>query len=60
MQEITKYILRKAVAAGICHDWTLKIAKATSKNDLLKLFVKGIDFCIEKDFPSNSDLTESM
>ena len=56
MQEINKYILTKAVAASICHDWTLKILNAKSRNDLLRLYVKGVDFCIGNDFPSNSDL----
>lgn len=56
MQNINKYILEKAKEAGICEPWAEMVAGTSNIDDLLKMYVKGIDFCIEKNFPSNEDL----
>lgn len=54
--ELNKYILEKAKLAGICKPWAEQIATATSVDELMEMYVKGIDFCLEKDFPSSPDL----
>jgi hypothetical protein len=56
--EINQYILEKALDSGICREWGLIIQKTRSVDELLKMYVKGIDFCLKNDFPSNSDLQE--
>lgn len=57
MQGLSKYILEKAKEAGICKEWAGLIAGTDSVDGLLQMYVKGIDFCLSKDFPSNADLT---
>ncbi len=56
MNELSQYILNKAIEADICQEWAVKIARATSRGQLLQLYVKGIDFCLSKNFPANEDL----
>ncbi|WP_183560691.1 hypothetical protein [Mucilaginibacter sp. SP1R1] len=56
MQQINKYILKKAMEAGICEPWADMITDTESVDGLLKMYVKGIDFCLAKNFPSNADL----
>jgi len=56
MQELNKHILEKALEAGICLDWAKKISDSAGRDELLTMYVKGIDFCLEKEFPSNEDL----
>jgi hypothetical protein len=54
--EINKYILHKALLAGICKEWAVQISQACDVQDLLKMYVAGIDFCLKNNFPSNTDL----
>lgn len=42
----------EAKAAGICDEWYHYIRRATSKESLIALFNKGLDFCINNRFPS--------
>lgn len=54
--ELNDYILKMAIASGICEPWAEKITEAIGVDDLLKMYLKGIDFCLDKDFPSRYDL----
>lgn len=56
MDRINKYILEKAKEAGICEEWAGLIPSVGGVDGLLAMYVKGIDFCLEKNFPSNEDL----
>jgi hypothetical protein len=56
MKNINQYILEKAMAAGICEPGALEIATAGSVDELLAYYRRGIDFCLEHNFPSNEDL----
>lgn len=55
--DINKYILEKAMAnEKLCQPGAAGISSARSINDLLKMYVKDIDYCLSNDFPSNEDL----
>ncbi len=56
MNQLNKTVLEKACESGICHQWATKIANASGVDELLQMYVDGIDFCLAKDFPSNTDL----
>ena len=51
--EIGKELAKQAKIKGICEDWykDLKVTNDTGK--LLTMYVKGIDFCLSKDWPDN-------
>jgi len=54
--ELNEYILNKARESGICEPWADRISGAGNVEELLKMYVAGIDFCLEHNFPSNEDL----
>ena len=56
MEELRKYILAKAIQNNICKPWAEKITLAASPDDLLQMYVDGIDFCLSNNYPSNDDL----
>lgn len=58
--QLNQYILDRAKANGICTDWASLIENAGSKAELMDMYVKGIDFCLEHNFPTNADLLEQM
>ena len=50
---LRKRLAAEAEKAGICDEWRRKILKAPSREYLLQLFIKGLDFAILNDFPSD-------
>jgi len=52
LKELKKRLAAEAKAKGICREWYEFILNAPSKERLLTLFVKGLDFCVENDYPS--------
>jgi hypothetical protein len=56
MRTINNYILKKAKEAGICQEWADMIPHVDSVDGFLAMYKRGIDFCLEKNFPSNDDL----
>lgn len=53
LQQLRKELAAEAKAAGICKEWLEKIKTAPSREYLITLFVKGLDFATLHDFPSN-------
>lgn len=51
-------IALEAKRCGICREWYGKILNASGIEDLLKLYVDGIDFCLSNEFPGNGILKE--
>lgn len=42
----------EAVKLGLCSQWTEEWADGTSKDEMVDKFVRGLDFCIEHNWPS--------
>ena len=42
----------EAVKLGLCKQWTEEWTEGTSKDEMVEKFVRGLDFCIEHDWPS--------
>ena len=53
LKQLRKELAAEAQAAGICQEWFKKIQNAPSREYLLQLFIKGLDFATLHDFPSN-------
>ena len=49
-QQLKKRLAEEAKANGICEEWYNHILNAPSKERLLTLFVKGLDFCLKNEF----------
>lgn len=53
-QKLKKALAKEAKAAGICEAWHEKILNANSRDYLLELFIRGVDFATLNDFPSDA------
>lgn len=50
--ELAERLRADGTAKGLCHDYQTKLSACTSVSELVGLFIKGIDFCINQDFPT--------
>ncbi len=46
------------IAKGLCLQWQRKLHAGLSVEELAKLYIKGIDFCISEDYPTLDFLRE--
>lgn len=53
MENLSETLKQQAVSLGLCHKWTEAWADNSDQQELIDKFVKGIDFCLERDWPSN-------
>lgn len=50
---IGKELANLAKKKGICKEWYNSMKGLDDKDSLIEMYVKGIDFCLANDFPSN-------
>lgn len=51
---IAKELAKEAKKKGICKEWHGELKKlGDNKRAMLQMYIKGIDFCLMNDFPSN-------
>lgn len=43
---------------GICQEWFNQMKTLDNKEKLLEMYVRGIDFCLSNDFPTNDYIRE--
>lgn len=48
IQELKK----DGIVKGLCRQWQIKLKDGLNVEDLSKLFIQGIDFCISENFPT--------
>jgi hypothetical protein len=53
MEHLGKELARQAKEKGICEDWYKDLLKTNDTPKLLGMYLKGIDFCLSNDYPSN-------
>lgn len=46
----------EAVSLGLCAQWTAEWKDNSSKDEMVEKFVRGIDFCIGRNWPSVKDM----
>lgn len=51
--KIAKELASEAKKNGICETWYKELKTLEDKKAMLEMYVKGIDFCLSHDFPSN-------
>lgn len=50
---IGKELARKAKQKGICQEWHKELKTTEDKEKLVEMYIRGIDFCLANDYPSN-------
>lgn len=50
---VSEDLRRKAISLGLCHKWQRSWATSTNKDELVEMYKRGLDFCIENNYPTN-------
>lgn len=50
--ELVKQLREDGTAKGLCQAWQDKLKPGVSMERLVKLYIRGIDFCVKNDFPT--------
>lgn len=53
-------LAKQAKRNGICEDWYLALKNEKDIDNLLDMYIKGIDFCLSNDFPSNHFIAKNF
>jgi len=56
--ELVQQLKKDGVEKGLCRLWQRKLIGELSTEELAKLYIKGIDFCISEDYPTVDFLRE--
>lgn len=51
---LARDLAREAKEKGICSEWHERLLKCRTKQEMLDMYVRGIDFCLSNDYPSNA------
>lgn len=53
MENLSEVLKREAVERNLCAQWTSEWADNSDQQTLIDKYKKGIDFCLDRDWPSN-------
>lgn len=53
IENINKVLKAKAMSLGLCREWTNDWQMDSDRDALVDKFKRGLDFCIEHNYPSN-------
>lgn len=53
MKSLGRELAKRASKHGICEEWNNQLVFMNDKDALIDMYLKGIDFCMENDYPSN-------
>ena len=53
-------LAKQAKRNGICEDWYLALKNEKDIDSLLDMYIKGIDFCLSNDYPSNDFISKNF
>lgn len=59
MENVSKELKEKAIALGLCEEWTNEWQNE-DKDTLCEKYVKGIDFCIMHNYPSTQYMKDNF
>jgi hypothetical protein len=57
---IGKELARKAKQKGICQEWHTELKSIEDKEKLVEMYIRGIDFCLANDYPSNDYIRKNF
>jgi len=60
MNKVNKELRNKAVSLGLCDTWQKKWVKDKTPQQLIDMYKKGIDFCLESNYPDNKFIKENF
>ena len=51
--KVAKQLAKQAKQLNICQEWHDELKTLTDKQKMAEMYLRGIDFCLANDFPSN-------
>jgi hypothetical protein len=60
MKKIGIELAKLAKEKGICDEWFVDLKKTEDIDKLLDMYLRGIDFCLSNEFPSNQFIKENF
>ena len=60
MNKVNKELRDKAVSLGLCGTWQEKWMKDKTPQQLINMYKKGIDFCLQSKYPDNKFIKENF
>lgn len=58
--ELIQQLKKDGISKGLCRMWQWKLKSELNMDNLVQLYVKGIDFCIGEDFPTLEFMRENF
>ena len=58
--ELIQQLKKDGISKGLCRMWQWKLKSELNMDNLVQLYVKGIDFCISEDFPTLEFIRENF
>jgi len=58
--ELIEQLKTDGINKGLCRLWQRKLHNGLSTEELVKLYIKGIDFCISENYPTLDFLRENF
>lgn len=52
-KELSKILAKEAKKKGICKEWHQELKKLTDRRAMAEMYLRGIDFCLKNNYPSN-------
>lgn len=56
IKEVSNTLKAQAVKSGLCEQWTNEWSENETADSLISKYKRGIDFCIERDWPTISNI----
>jgi hypothetical protein len=60
MKKIALELAKQAKIKGICQEWYKDLKSVKDIGKLIEMYLKGIDFCLSNEFPSNEFIRENF
>jgi len=51
--DLNKFLVESGRENGLCEPWAEEMMKATSKRELMRFYIRGIDFCLSNNYPNS-------
>lgn len=58
--KLAKELAKQAEKFNICNEWDDRLKTLEDKREMAEMYIKGIDFCLSNDFPSNEFIKENF
>ncbi len=59
-RKLSRELAGLAKADGICNEWHNELLALDDKDAMVEMYLRGIDFCLSRDYPSNDFIRDNF